>query len=146
MVGKGGLPPLLQSARIRKSGGKPPFPTTNMLPSLVSHKALELGSFHSQLQVEFISKSSSTQGTLVVGKGGLPDTFKARDSEERGKPPFPTTNWGYFTRAYNETDPTNPNQFVYLSKFAFLGCIASPIPLFTARPTSDASSAPASFS
>ena len=43
-VGKGGLPPLLSKRAIRNSGGKPPFPTTNMLPSLVSHKALELGS------------------------------------------------------------------------------------------------------
>src|SRR6185503_12052458 len=42
-VGKGGLPPATSERAIRKSGGKPPFPTSSMLSSLASHNALEVG-------------------------------------------------------------------------------------------------------
>jgi len=37
------MPPLLSKHAIRKSGGKPPFPTSTILLALVSHEALEFG-------------------------------------------------------------------------------------------------------
>ena len=83
-VGKGGLPPLLSKRAIRKSGGKPPFPTSTILPALVSHKTLEFGTPIPRLKVELIPKK-------IRGREGrlAPATFKARDSEERGQAALP---------------------------------------------------------
>ena len=91
-VGKGGLPPLLSKRAIRKSGGKPPFPTSNMLPSLVFHKALEFGTLIPSLKSSHLEIELNTRN--IRGREGwlAPATFKARDSKSGGKPPFPTSN------------------------------------------------------
>ena len=61
---------------------KPPFPTSNMTFS-PSIKLERKASFPPS------SSPSSVQGTLEVGKGGLPPEKRA--IEERGQP-FPTSN------------------------------------------------------